>query len=41
MEPDGTAVPARELQSRIVKLQEALAAREISAALIVQKTDLF
>jgi len=41
MVPESSAVPARELQSRIIKLQEALAAREMNGALIVQKTDLF
>lgn len=34
-------VPAAELAGRIAKLQDALVAKELSGALIVQKTDLF
>ena len=35
------SVPPQELRTRIAKLQQALAAREVDGALIVQKTDLF
>jgi Xaa-Pro aminopeptidase len=38
---DNVSVPADELANRIVKLQKALAAREMDGALISQKTDLF
>lgn len=41
MATDSVSVPINELTDRIAKLQEALAAREIDGALIVQKTDLF
>jgi Xaa-Pro aminopeptidase len=38
---DNVSVPVDELANRIVKLQKALAAREMDGALISQKTDLF
>ena len=41
MATDNVSVPADELASRIVKLQKALATREMDGALISQKTDLF
>jgi Xaa-Pro aminopeptidase len=41
MATDNVSVPADELASRIVKLQRALATREMDGALISQKTDLF
>ncbi len=41
MTTESKAVPAGEVASRIENLQKALAAREISGALICQKTDLF
>jgi Xaa-Pro aminopeptidase len=41
MPTDKVSVPADELANRIVKLQKALAAREMDGALISQKTDLF
>ncbi len=34
-------VPPQELRTRIAKLQQAMASREVDGALIVQKTDLF
>lgn len=41
MSSDSVTVPSRELNSRIAKLQEKLAEKDIDGALIVQKTDLF
>lgn len=41
MATDSVSVPINELTDRIAKLQEALDAREMDGALIVQKTDLF
>jgi Xaa-Pro aminopeptidase len=41
MATDNVSVPADELASRIVKLQKALATREMDGALMSQKTDLF
>jgi Xaa-Pro aminopeptidase len=41
MATDNVSVPADELANRIVKLQKALATREMDGALISQKTDLF
>jgi len=38
---DSLVVPASELAERIVKLQKILAARDVTGALICQKTDLF
>ena len=41
MASDNVSVPSSEIIDRIANLQEALAAKEVDGALIVQKTDLF
>lgn len=41
MTPDNITVPKSELDHRIAKLQQVLAAKEMDGALISQKTDLF